>query len=71
MSETPATFQGRVELSDRGADGTPYAVVTDGTRFVVVPADADLRARNGQAVALRRGRDGKLRAHDPDKDRER
>jgi type IV secretory pathway VirD2 relaxase len=71
VSETPATFQGRVELSDRGADGTSYAVITDGTRFVVVRADADLRARNGQAVALRRGHDGKLRAHDPDKDRER
>jgi type IV secretory pathway VirD2 relaxase len=71
VSETPAAFQGRVELSDRGADGSSYAVVTDGTRFIVVRADADLRARNGQAVVLQRGHDGKLHARDPDKDRDR
>jgi len=67
--ETPSTFQGRVQLSERGADGTPYAVVSDGTRFVMVQATPDLRARDGQVVALQRGRDGRLRARDPDIDR--
>jgi hypothetical protein len=69
LVEPPPNFQGRVELGDRGADGTPYAVVTDGTRFALVQATPDLRARDGQAVSLRRDRDGRLRAHDPDKDR--
>ena len=69
LVEPPPNFQGRVELGDRGADGTPYAVVTDGARFALVQATADLRARDGQAVSLRRDRDGRLRAHDPDKDR--
>lgn len=69
LAETPSTFQGRVQLSERGADGTPYAVISDGTRFVMVQATPDLRARDGQVVALQRGRDGALRARDPDIDR--
>src|SRR5262249_11240463 len=67
--ETPSTFQGRVQVSQRGADGTPYAVVSDGKRCVMVQDSADLRARDGQVVSLRQGRDGKWRAHDPDLDR--
>ncbi len=63
----PATFQGRVQLSERGADGTPYAVVTDGTRFVVVQAGRDLRSRDGQAVAFDRARDNQWHARGPDK----
>ncbi|MGH7435468.1 MAG: hypothetical protein ACRENE_07320, partial [Polyangiaceae bacterium] len=69
LPEPPSGFEGRVQLTDRGADGTPYAVISDGTRFVMVQATADLRARDGQAVALRRDRDGKVRAVEPDKDR--
>lgn len=67
--DTPETFQGRVQLIERGADGAPYAAVTDGTRFVVMQASPDLRAREGQVVALKRGRDGRLWAREPDKDR--
>ena len=69
VAETPGTFQGRVQLSERGADGAPYAVVSDGSRFVMVPASADLRARDGQVALLKRGRDGKWQVRDPDLDR--
>ena len=69
LAETPPTFQGRVQLSERGADGTSYAVVSDGTRFVMVQATPDLRARDGQVVALQRERDGQWRARSPDLDR--
>jgi hypothetical protein len=69
LAETPPTFQGRVQLSERGADGTPYAVVSDGMRFVMVQATPDLRALDGQVVALQRDRDGQWRARGPDMDR--
>ena len=71
VPDTPETFQGRVQLIDRGADGAPYAAVTDRTRVVVMPASPDLRARDGQLVALKRGRDGKVWAREPEKDRDR
>ena len=69
LAETPAGFQGRVELVDRGEGRVPYTVVTDGTRFVLTPASPELRTRAGRVVALVRDRDGNLRAHDPDIDR--
>jgi hypothetical protein len=69
LAEIPPTFQGRVQLKERGADGTPYAVVSDGTRFVMVQATPDLRAREGQVIALQRDRDGQWRARSPDMDR--
>ena len=69
LADMPATFQGRVQLTERGADGTPYAVVNDGSRFVLVRAGADLRARDGQVVTFDRVRDGQWRARDPDIDR--
>ena len=58
-----------MQLSERGADGTSYAIVTDGERFVVVQAGADLRSRDGQAVTSDRARDTQWRARDPDIDR--
>ena len=57
------------DRAERGADGTPYAVVNDGSRFVLVRAGADLRARDGQVVTFDRVRDGQWRARDPDIDR--
>jgi hypothetical protein len=69
LADMPLSFQGRVQLSERGADGTPYAVVTDGVRFVVVQAGADLRSRDGQAVTFDRARGAQWRARDPDIDR--
>ena len=69
LADVPATFQGRVQLTERGADGALYAVVTDGSRFVLVRAGADLRARDGQVVTFDRARDGRWRARDPDIDR--
>jgi hypothetical protein len=69
LAEMPGAFQGRVQLPERGADGTPYAIVTDGVRFVVVQAGADLRSRDGQAVTFDRARGAQWRARDPDIDR--
>jgi type IV secretory pathway VirD2 relaxase len=69
VPDTPGAFQGRVQLAERGSDGTPYALVTDGTRFVVLTATPDLRARDGHLVALKRDRDGKWHARDLDIDR--
>jgi hypothetical protein len=43
--------------------------VNDGSRFVLVRAGADLRARDGQVVTFDRVRDGQWRARDPDIDR--
>jgi type IV secretory pathway VirD2 relaxase len=71
LEDMPATFNGRVELGERGGDGMRYAVVSDGARFVMVPAGEDLRVRAGQSVTLARGPDGKLRVRDLDKDRDR
>jgi len=69
LAEMPGTFQGKVQLSERGADGTPYAIVTDGVRFVVVQAGADLRSRDGQAVTFDRARCTQWLARGPDIDR--
>ena len=69
LAEMPAIFHGKVQLSERGADGTPYAVVTDGVRFVVVQAGADLRSRDGQEVTFDRARGNEWRARERDVDR--
>ena len=50
VSETPPVFQGRIPLVDRAGDGTAYAVVTDGRRFVVLKANDDLQCRVGRTV---------------------
>jgi type IV secretory pathway VirD2 relaxase len=49
LAATPERFRGRVEI---GRDDAPYAVVIDGTRFVVVPASRELRAFAGKEVVL-------------------
>jgi hypothetical protein len=69
VAETPPMFHGRVQISERCVDGTQCAIVSDGARFVVTTASADLRARDGQTVTLQRGTDGRCRARAPDKDR--
>ena len=58
-----------MQLAERGADGTPYAVVSDGARFVLVQAGADLQLRVGQAVAFDRARGPAWRVRDPERDR--
>ena len=66
----PPGFSGRVQVLD-GGDGTPpYAVVTDGSRFVVVRATPEIRAARDRKVSVSRDDKGLVvvrRA--PDRDR--
>jgi type IV secretory pathway VirD2 relaxase len=68
LAKTPDRFRGRLQA---GPEGGGYAVVTDGTRFVVVPASRELRTLVGSTVAVVRDAEGRLtiRAFDRDRDR--
>jgi type IV secretory pathway VirD2 relaxase len=58
LADTPARFRGRL-LEAPGAPG--YAVVSDGTRAVVLPMASDLRPHVGHVVAVDHDGSGRLR----------
>jgi hypothetical protein len=68
LAKAPEHFRGRMLTAP---DGAPYAVVTDGARFVVVPASRDLRDLAGKPVAISRDAQGRLRVRALDRDRDR
>ncbi len=68
LAKTPHRFRGRLQP---GPEGAPYAVVTDGARFVVVPASSELRALAGKPVVVSRDARGRIAIRAPDKDRDR
>ena len=47
LESAPARFRGRLQP---GPEGSPYLAVTDGVRFVLVPAARETRSRTGQLV---------------------
>jgi hypothetical protein len=65
LAETPDLFRGKVRA---GPEGAPFVVVTDGLRFILVPASPDTRGSAGKAVEVARDPQGRLsiRAFDRD-----
>ena len=55
LAATPDRFRGRL----LAIDGAPYAVVTDGERFVVVRASLEIRALDRKSVAISRDANGR------------
>ncbi|MGH7435407.1 MAG: DUF3363 domain-containing protein [Polyangiaceae bacterium] len=68
LTAIPDGFRGRVQV---GPEGVPYAAVTDGTRFVLVPVTAELRALDRKDVAISRDIQSRVRILVPDRGRER
>jgi type IV secretory pathway VirD2 relaxase len=68
LDKTPDRFGGRLQA---GAEGMPYAVVSDGARFVLVPVSREVRASIGKAVVVSRDAQGRLTIRAPDRDRDR
>ena len=68
LAKTPDRFGGRLQA---GPEGAPYAVVTDGARFVLVPASRNLRAFEGKTVMVSRDAQGRLAIGASDRDRDR
>ncbi|MDP9148751.1 MAG: hypothetical protein M3O36_02235, partial [Myxococcota bacterium] len=66
LAKAPETFRGRVQPLEEHA---PYAVVSDGARFVLVPATREVRVQVGKAVVVARDAKGQLLVRTPDKDR--
>jgi hypothetical protein len=60
LAPAPDSFRGRLQLSEAGADGAAYAVISDGRRFIVLRATVALRALNGRSVAATRDPMGRL-----------
>jgi type IV secretory pathway VirD2 relaxase len=65
LAKTPDRFSGRLKA---GPEGAPYAVVTDGARFVLVPTSRDVRGFAGKTVAVSRDAQGRLTVRALDKD---
>jgi hypothetical protein len=61
LASVPDGFRGRLEI---GPEGSPFAVVSDGQRFVLVPATPELRKLAGTAVEVTRDADGIVRVRD-------
>jgi type IV secretory pathway VirD2 relaxase len=68
LAKAPERFRGRVQA---GPEGAPYAVVSDGARFVLVPASREVRVLAGKAVVLVRDAQGRLTVRALDRDRDR
>jgi hypothetical protein len=68
LPKAPDRFRGRLHL---GPEGAPYAVVSDGTRFVLLPAARELRALSGKDVAVSRDAHGRLLVRELDRGLER
>jgi hypothetical protein len=68
LAKTPDRFRGRLQV---GPEGEPYAVVSDGARFVLVPASREVRALAGKAVVVSRNAQGRLAIRAADRDRDR
>jgi type IV secretory pathway VirD2 relaxase len=67
VAQTPDRFRGRLQAVP---DGLPYAVVSDGARFVVVPASRELRPLVGQNVTVARDERGRLTVRGVGRDRD-
>jgi type IV secretory pathway VirD2 relaxase len=65
LAQVPDAFNGRV----REEPTSPYAVVTDGMRFVLVPRSRDLHAFAGRTVVVVRDSQGRLSVRMLDQDR--
>ncbi|MGH7437126.1 MAG: DUF3363 domain-containing protein, partial [Polyangiaceae bacterium] len=57
LAQAPDGFRGRVMI---GPERAPYAVITDGSRFVLVPASRELRDLANQNVVVSRDDKGRL-----------
>jgi hypothetical protein len=69
LPSAPESFRGRIRVANASADGRPYVVVSDGSRFVVLRATAWLRAANGKTVTVVRDAKGRfLIRHTTDRD---
>ncbi len=62
LEKVPRAFRGRVSVSERTPAGASYAIVSDGSRFVVLPLTQELKAHQGQEVVLSRDEKKRLRA---------
>jgi hypothetical protein len=66
----PPGFSGRVQVLDGGDGAPPYAVVTDGSRFVVVRATPEIRAARDRKVSVSRDDRGQVVVRNaPERDR--
>lgn len=68
LDRAPDRFRGRLQA---GPQGTPYAVVTDGARFVLVPASDQVRAFAGKTVVVARDAQGRFAVRAAERDRDR
>ncbi|MDP9000945.1 MAG: DUF3363 domain-containing protein [Myxococcota bacterium] len=66
LAKTPDGFRGRLQP---GPEGVPYVAVSDGARFVIMPASRELRALGGKTVVVSRDAHGGLKVQAPDRDR--
>ena len=68
LAKTPEGFRGRAQV---GPEGAPYAAVSDGARFVLVPTSQEIRGLDGKSVAIARDDHGRLTIRVLDRDRDR
>jgi hypothetical protein len=68
LADVPDGFRGRLEI---GPEGSPFAVVSDGQRFLLVPPSLGLRPLAGSAVEVQRQADGVVRVRARDRGPER
>jgi hypothetical protein len=56
----PSGFRGRLQVLEGGSVDPSYAVVSDGSRFVVVPATSTVRACHGKMATVSRDPAGRI-----------
>jgi type IV secretory pathway VirD2 relaxase len=69
LDTPPPGFRGRLEPTDAAGGSSAYAVVSDGSRFIVVRVTPAIRASQGKSVTVSRNGKGRLVVRPaPDKD---
>jgi hypothetical protein len=70
LEHPPSGFRGRVQVFEGREGAPPYAVVSDGSRFVLVEAGPGVRAAQGRMVTFSRDEKGRMVVRgDRDRDR--
>jgi type IV secretory pathway VirD2 relaxase len=69
VTDMPDRFRGNVRITERTPAGVSYAIISDGSRFVVTQASRELQSLDGKQVAVSRDARGQLQFTAPDRDR--
>jgi hypothetical protein len=65
----PDRFRGQLKMVERRPGESAHAIVTDGSKFAVIPLSRDAKTSEGKMVSLSRDEQGRMHVRPLEKDR--